>query len=459
MTIKMAFNKLDLIWYGIVFATLAVTLYKYLSDKTRQKRGFKRFLSSNTGKAFYGIAMIGLVGASLTAANPITDTDVTQWFGALDPYTDPNGGHLKYLGAKECYNVKMTFDIQDGYDVDGNYAGTEADAITVTVYGAGSIGASVQASAKGIEWATGEGWDLFVNNVIDQPTWLELSGLTAIESKAASSGVFTSDLAVYNSKVEYILELGTYNPDETGDDPLRSQFVHGILQGDNSADQPSGGCRFGMGVVKYWGHVDEDDLTIVLETKNKAAFSGNSVNDWSDDTDNIFELAFELTWDSDGKECGLHSYYQQAENRWWHWYIAVDLGEKNCTSLVSAEFDFNFGYASGFATDTDGAYGYVQLSTGKLYTDNNRPNSIANLFDASGDNIDGYLNVQWFLWDLDINSLTSAGGTDNYEEISIDIDLGTDYNVAAILADGQLRDDSTANNTHISGSATYYVVT
>ena len=451
-------QSVDLVWYGIVALMALVSIWKYSGDKSVTKYKWKRFRGSNVGKFFYGVTVVALVGSSLTVLNPITDTGITQWVGGVDPYSPTGASHLDYLGATKCTNVKMTFDIQDGYDVNGNYAGTGADAATVTVYGSASINEAM--SAEQWDFAVGEAWDLFLANEIDLDTYLKIAALTAIESKAAASGVWTSDLSVYNSNYKYLVEIGTYNAAENGDCPLKSQFVHGILQGDNSANQPTGGCTFGLGVIKYWNHFDSDDVSIVLETKNKESFTGGSVNDWSDDADNKFELAFEITMAGSlgGWEAGLHSYYEQANNRWWHWYITVDLGELNCTSLASAEFDFNFGHASGFATDTDGAYGYVQISEGHLYTTNDRPNDIANLYDAAGDNINGYLSTQWFLWNLNIDSLSAGGSSDNDEEISIDIDLGTDYNVAAIVTDGQLRDDGTALNYHISGAAQYKIV-
>ena len=161
-------QSVDLVWYGIVALMALVSIWKYSGDKSPTKYKWKQFKSSNAGKFFYGVTVIALVGSSLTVLNPITDTGITQWVGGVDPYSPTGASHLDYLGATKCTNVKMTFDIQDGYDVNGNYAGTGADAATVTVYGSAFINEAM--SAEQWYFAVGEASDLFLANEIDLDT-------------------------------------------------------------------------------------------------------------------------------------------------------------------------------------------------------------------------------------------------------------------------------------------------
>jgi hypothetical protein len=381
-----------------------------------------------------GIMIIcGIV--TLTPVNPITQNWVWDWFGGTIIPDGSGEGHLKFDGGLILRNVDITFEIVNGYDED-DYADTAYDSATVVFYTYTSLSTAYE--------------DGFLNGDYSLKTFLHLSAMEVIGTATASSGVVTTTSNAFTCGQTYLMMIGTYNAAEDGNDPLKSIFYHAIVQGAN--DPSDSTVSFGLGTFYYWASPDEDDLTVTGYDENYGAYSKGTTFDWSDDTDNVVGIKLKLTFGDE--DYGLFSYYQPAENRWWNWYIAIDIVEDNCTTSEAMDITCD-GYSVGQEDLSDGVAAYVLLTSGKIFTSNDKPNAISYDLDSEVDPLTPA--NWWFSLKFDLKSCTSVGA-DNARQFEIAFDFGTDYNTASLLADGQIRDDATDNNYHVSGASTYYVI-
>jgi len=164
-------------------------------------------------------------------------------------------------------------------------------------------------------------------------------------------------------------------------------------------------------------------------------------------------------------DSGLASYFDHANERWYHWFVAIQLDECNATGTQTVdlgimEVDSTTGVVStetGVRGSGDGLYLVIQISESKIWVDNNKPGFMAYDDDSGGSIITGREAQHEIYFTIDTTSMALIGTVDNSDEFSIDVDWGTWYDIGS-LRDGTIPSSSTLNNFHVTGAATYMVV-
>lgn len=418
--------NLDTIFWVIVAVAVVGGGLFYLWG--RQKGNKTKF--NNKKATVYGLLGLGLVVLVISPMNPWS----TAWlFGLFGGSTGPGGddlvggeGYMKYNEEKAWTNAPICFDIINRADEDGGYASTIADSITCRVY---------------------RGTASYDN----------LGSLTYVETLTASSGTFTSTKEVYNSKEKLTFMFGTFNADETGNNPLKTQVCTGIVQGEDGTDKPST-LGVGIGYFEYFAAPDEDDLALNIVDEDLQDYSESTSFDWSDETDNVFSVFGRITFTD--AEFGLYSYYDYSEDYWWNWYIAGYTSEDNCTASEGLVVDSTL--PSGYQSAANSVNFYIQLTSPIIFT--GPIDSITEITDwgyftdVGADAYSGYDANCYVPFDIDLLSCTSGGAGDNNRELQFTFDLGTGHDVSRILNAGALLTD-TDNNFNVAGSDTPYIIT
>lgn len=382
---------------------------------------------------FWALALIGLIGLGIYYVSPASPFTEEGWFAfeTTDEGGLPNGtgsGYLKYNGEKTWTNTKFTFEIRNRADENGGYTDTAADAITVRVY-------------KG------------VSGSISDP----LAGCEYQETVICSGGTGTTALETYNSKEYVTLVVGTYDAAEDGDNPLKTQIYQAVVQGEDAINKPI--VSIGTGYFDYLPSPDEDDLTFDIVDKDLQDYSQSTSFDWSDDSDNIIEMNAKVQFTD--PEFGLYSYYDYANKKWFNWYVAGHIEEKNCTTVEAATIHAN-NEPSAYQAASNRLNFYIELTSPHVWT-----NPLDDITDAAeygyftntaGDVYSGYDSTFYVPFALDLISCTPGGNPDNYQEMQLFFQLGTGSDTARILNAGSLLAD-VDNNYNVACNDDVFIIT
>lgn len=454
----------DIAFWAIAgFFVVSVLLY-FFARKYFHKMG--RFLKKvpllgKLGKRIMPILLLASAFAIASPFNPITGDWIFNWqFGNIVPSdVNPSGSHLVYTGMEERAGIDVTFNIINGFDVDGAYASATFDSITWFIY-SGTVGMNP---------LTAEYWEIkFLEGEINMDTFFANAGWIQIDEGTASSGVGTSTKNLMNSGQVYILRLGSYSADASANDPLKSQLFKAVCQGSNDATVTT--VNLGTGVFAYFGQVDADtDLSITTLDEAYAATTATT-EDLSDQvTLNGGTFVWNLRVTFAAAEYGLQSYWDHANDQWWNWYVIMHFTESNTTGLDTIEalsvssptHSSSFLILPGAAAGGGGDYNFVmQLTTPHIYTSNDHAQiKYSYETDAAGFDVVGHAANHLILVRADMSSLTSIGVTDNDTEFTCLIDIGSEANLMALLARGFiLADASTGEPFHQDGAATLTIV-
>ena len=466
----MAFNIADyaqtpadiLFWAIAGFFVISVLLYFFARKHFHQMgRVLKKIpLLGKLGKRLLPILLLASAFVVASPMNPITGDWIFNWeFGNIVPNdVDPTGSHLTYTGMESRSGIDVTFNVINGLDIDGSYAATDADGITWFIY-SGSIS---------LNPVTKQYWEAkFLDNEINMEEYFALAGWTLVESGTAAAGVCTSTLNLLNSEQVYMLRLGAYDADASGASPLKSQLFQAVVQGSNDATVTT--VNLGTGLFTYFCHPDVDapDLTITLLDEAYAATTATS-EDWSDETDNIFDWNLRVTFGD--VEIALTSYWDHALGRWYNWYIVMGFTESNTTGCdtveaiqVSSSTHAGIGRVlPGAAAGGGGDYNFVmQLTTPHIFTSNDYSHiKYSYETDAASQIIPGHEANFLIQVRANLGSMSSVGVTDNDIEFTCLFDLGTEADIDALLSRGFiLADAADGEPYHIDGAATITIVT
>lgn len=445
-----------------------------------QQKGNKKSFNQHKSKLF-GAAAIGMIVLIGSPMFPWSN----GWFWTGEEGAAPipgSTGYLEFNDEKPWTNTGITFDIRNRADEDGGYADTSADSITVDVF-KGTSAASTAGLDDGLvhylydnDYISYTTWNehmlggysysvneealdhLFTSNYLDFEQWISVKGLTFQEQLTASSGTATSSTDYYDSEEVLTLVIGTHNAAEDGDNPLKAQMCQAVVQGEDTGDKPAA-LSVGTSVIDYFPSPDEDDLAIEIVDEDLADYAEATSFDWSDESDDEFEMNFNI--DFTDSEFGLYSYYDYTEARWWNWYVAGYVEEDNCTTIEAATVSSN--YVSGYSAASDQLNFYLQLSSPVIWkgpVDSvTETADIGYFLNSAGDTYENYKAAHYITWKLNLESCTSGGSSDNDREGAIVLDLGTGYSTTRILNAGTLLSD-TDNSYNVGGTdAKTYIIT
>ncbi|MCK5157803.1 MAG: hypothetical protein KAR08_01490 [Candidatus Heimdallarchaeota archaeon] len=427
-----------IIFVLILVVCVGVPLYLYFWKKKKFLKMTKKL--GSLGQIAFGIGIIALL------ASPLAPYNQGNWFwerftGGITPIIPSTGSHISHNGETNWNGIDVTFKIASAYDRADNFVDTDVDSATFVIFSGSISSASME---------------MFKANELTLDEFLIDSALIPVESGTAASKVCTTTGNVMNGGQEYLLMIGTFNAAEDGSSPLKATFYKAVVQGANGDTKPST-VNLGAGIFYYFSYPDEDDFTITMLTGSYGAIGATTL-DWSDETDNKFDLALEMVF-ANG-EMGLQSYYDYANERWYNWYVCINFNQHNATgvSTLAAMIPECPAYGGNFANNGDGLSWYIPISSPIIHTSNAYPNVIGYQTDGAGNIMVGFEATQHILLSIDLASVAKVGTVDNSQEFRFDIDFGTAYSLTGMLASGTLPDDATANNYHTSGAATYYIV-
>jgi len=425
--------------FGIIgiIAVIVIFILMRVRDKTKKKEHFQDFYK----KSFFAYGMYAFV--LFLMVSPFVPYQ-NDWFwnnfeGSIGG--DIGTGHLDYEGNYALDNIDVVFKFVDGLDLDGNKPSTDTASITGGIYTVDPTKAL---------WYE----DLWLANKIGFDDFSELVGLSLIETFTASSGVVTTTSNQFDSKQIVWVEAGTACADEEAAVPLKSQWYKAIVQGASS--ESSDTVNLGMYTFEFYPHPDDNaDISFTLKTGDNAAVTANNL-DWSDASGTVKTMAQITMVD---EHVVLRSYYDRANDRWYDWYIVGSVSERNCTTSEALSVSTG-GVSSGELAISDTLNFYIKLSTGHIYSDSKLPaGMIGYLFDEAGNEHPDYDNIWLIDITFNLGGCTSAGGTDNYQELLITLDGGTWYRTDNLLNAGAISDDTTANNFKNDFDATYFIAT
>jgi hypothetical protein len=425
----MSYDYLFYIALGIVvFISLAILI----TDKSKTKFRTVKWLKS---KIFIGMVLM-IMFIFITPANPMNDLWINKWFGNTNE-SPTLSNHLEYNGEREWTGLDGVLQLVDGQNYVSNHPATLVATVTGIVY-SGEFSAMAER--------------LFIQNKITLGDALYMSSMTQIEAFTAVGGKITMTTNQLRSKQIVTVRIGTINPDETGANPLRSQFMRMIVQGQNGDTHP-GTVNLGTGIAYYWHSPDEDELTIDLQTQLHAAVGATDL-DISDDANTIFDLEAVITFGDD--ECNFISYYDEVNNRWWNWYVLINITEVNAAT-VEAIVPSASGYSLDYTVTSTKLTAIIQLTSPKVFTDNTPPTTLGYNIDQRSVVIPGQESIHYVKFFVNLQACTPSGGGDNTNEYALTLSLGTLYNEGAALIANALPGDID-NNYNVAGAATEYMV-
>jgi hypothetical protein len=296
---------------------------------------------------------------------------------------------------------------------------------------------------------------MFLSGELPLGDYLYLANMDQIDTATASGGVVTTTANAFTCGEEVLLMIGTFNADDDGTDPIKSLMYHAVVQGAN--DRSDQTVSLGLGTFYYWAFPDQTDLSMTLLAGDSYATYANGTNlDWSEDPTVDYHLRITFA----DEDYGLFSYYQPNQNRWWNWYVTIDVNERACSTTSAMRITVEDYGVTGIDVQSDGLTVAIQLTSGRIFDSNEKPTGVISYdLDAEGPALTGAGPNHWVHILMDCTSMTPGGSQDNDSEFDLIFDLGTDYDLVNMLSDGQIRTDATDQNYHINGAATYTVVT